>query len=227
MHFCNHDNSDYTVFCIHRTWRNKIMFNRLIYKLTHVIVDNIEYVDGYPFVSTFEENYGYFETERTAEAFIVKHKEDLDKYNGFYILEAWVKDPTHLDQCPTALFERTYDKDGELICAEATYRFIPNQHDVLAEDLVRFNGRDKVPFKKGDIAMFYDWYNNKILPCKIGEIPFNTEQAKQYESLEYIDDSYLVYPIPIPEQDNHEHIQSCFMFTEERFKKMIDGYEQT
>lgn len=202
------------------------MFNRLIYKLTHVIIDNIEYVDNLPFVSTFEENYGYFESEISAESFIVKHKEEMCHYNGFYILEAWIKEPTHLDQCATALFERTYDKDGNLICTELTYRFIPNQHDVLAEEFIKFKGRDNIPFKKGDTAMFYDWYNNKISPCKVGEVPFNTEAAKQFENLEYMDDSYLVYPIPIPDQDNHEHIQSCFMFTENQFKKMIDNYEQ-
>ena len=38
-----------------------------------------------------------------------------------------------------------------------------------------------------------------------------------------MDDSYLVYPLPIPEYDNHEHIQSCFMFTEDMFKKMIEN----
>lgn len=202
------------------------MFNRLIYKVTHVIINEINYIDNYIFASTFENNYGYFEMERTANAFIKKHKAELNNYNGFYILEAWIKEPTHIDQCEMPLFERTYDKDGELICSESTYRFIPNHHDVLAEKDVRFKGRDDIPFKKGDIAMFYDWYNNKISPCKIGEVPFTTEQAKKYENLEYMDDSYLIYPIPIPEKDNHEHIQSCFMFTEDQFKKMIENYEQ-
>lgn len=201
------------------------MFNRLIYKLIHVIIEDVKNIDNHIVAYTFEENNGYFETERTAESFIEKHKEDLN-YNGFYILEAWVKDPTHVEQCFTALFEKTYDKDGNLICSDETYRFIPNQHDALAEEEVRFNGRDKIPFKKGDIAWFYDWNNNKISPCQISEVPFDTEEAKEYENLEYMDDSYLVYPIPIPEYDNHEHIQSCFIFTEEVFKKMIESYDK-
>ena len=199
------------------------MFTRLIYKLIHVIIDEIKTIDGYNVASTFEENNGYFDYERDAEAFIAKHKNDLDNYNGFYIIEAWVKDPTHIEQCFTSLFIKTYDKDGNLICSDVTYRFIPNQHDALAEDDVRFNGRDDIPFNKGDIAWFYDWSNSCISPCKISELPFNSEEAKRYESLEYMDDSYLVYPLPIPEYDNHEHIQSCFMFTEDMFKKMIEN----
>ena len=103
------------------------MFTRLIYKLIHVIIDEVKTIDGYNVASTFEENNGYFDYERDAEAFIAKHKNDLDNYNGFYIIEAWVKDPTHIEQCFTSLFIKTYDKDGNLICSDVTYRFIPNR----------------------------------------------------------------------------------------------------
>ena len=203
-----------------------IMFTRLIYKLTHVIIDEVKIINDYNVAFTFEENNGYFDYERDAESFIVKHKNDLNNYNGFYIIEAWVKEPTHVEQCFTPLFIKTLDKDGEIICYDLTYRFIPNQHDALAENDVKFCGRDNVPFKKNDIGWFYDWTNNCISPCKISELPFNTEQAKQYENLEYMDDSYLVYPLPIPEYDNHEHIQSCFMFTDDMFKKMIENNDE-
>jgi len=202
------------------------MFTRLIYKLTHVIIDEVKIINDYNVAFTFEENNGYFDYERDAESFIVKHKNDLNNYNGFYIIEAWVKEPTHVEQCFTPLFIKTLDKDGEIICYDLTYRFIPNQHDALAENDVKFCGRDNVPFKKNDIGWFYDWTNNCISPCKISELPFNTEQAKQYENLEYMDDSYLVYPLPIPEYDNHEHIQSCFMFTDDMFKKMIENNDE-
>ena len=203
-----------------------IMFTRLIYKLTHVIIDEVKIINDYNVAFTFEENNGYFDYERDAESFIIKHKNDLNNYNGFYIIEAWVKEPTHVEQCFTPLFIKTLDKDGEIICYDLTYRFIPNQHDALAENDIKFCGRDNVPFKKNDIGWFYDWTNNRISPCKISELPFNTEQAKQYENLEYMDDSYLVYPLPIPEYDNHEHIQSCFMFTDDMFKKMIENNDE-
>ena len=202
------------------------MFTRLIYKLTHVIIDEVKIINDYNVAFTFEENNGYFDYERDAESFIIKHKNDLNNYNGFYIIEAWVKEPTHVEQCFTPLFIKTLDKDGEIICYDLTYRFIPNQHDALAENDIKFCGRDNVPFKKNDIGWFYDWTNNRISPCKISELPFNTEQAKQYENLEYMDDSYLVYPLPIPEYDNHEHIQSCFMFTDDMFKKMIENNDE-
>lgn len=198
--------------------RRRLSFHRFIYKLTRVTVDNVEVIDGYSCANTHEDDSGYFLSELAIEEFILKHCEDNP---GFYIVEAYVYNPTHLYQCSSSVFEYTLDRRGDLICSNDTLNFCPQSTELMADDLIHFKGRDDIKIKKGEIAWFYNG-KDKILPCEIGEIPFTTEEAKRYESLDSYDDSFLIYPLPKPDgQDNHDHILSYYVFTEKTFKTII------
>ena len=194
-----------------------ISFGRLVYKLTRVNIGEVRLENNLYTVDTYETHSGYFLSEVAVNEFITE--QNLEGI-GFYIVEVYVYNPTNLYQCQSSLYEYTLDVKGHIICMNDTLSFSPNMNDVLAEEITKFHGRDDIKIKKGDRAWFYNG-KDQIVPCEIGEIPFTKKEAKKYGSLDFYDDSFLVYPLPKPEYDNHDHILSCYVFSEDTFNKII------
>ena len=194
------------------------MLNKLIYKLSKVYVyDYVEKSRNLK-IECKETRYGYFDSIIAVESFIRKHNHDD---NCFFITRTYIFNPTHGGQTESYLTERTYDSKCNILCDCPTHHFVVNFNEMFGNEHTRFTGRNNPIFKKGDTAWFYDEIDEILYKCKIGEIPFNEEQAKNYDCLEWYDDSYLVYPMPHKENiDNHQHIVSCMMFTDDFVKEI-------
>lgn len=192
------------------------MLNKLIYELTKVRV--YDYVDENE-IRCRSIRFGYFDTVIAAEDFIRKHNHDE---NCFFIMRTFVFNPSHYGQTSDYLTERTYDAHAEMLCDCKTHHFVVNFNELYGRQATVFTGRDDCVLHKRDVAWFYDGHDDVLRRCEICETPFDTEQAKNYDCLEYRDDSYIVYPLPIPDEDNHQHIISCYVFTVEQVKKMTD-----
>ena len=89
-----------------------------------------------------------------------------------------------------------------------------------SQEAARFTGRDMYRLKKNSNAWFYDMHEQKLCRCKIGGLPFTTNQAKKFGWLDWYDDSYIVYPYPENKEDNHQHILSCELLTNTHVKNM-------
>ena len=188
--------------------------------MTKIIVDDF-YNNSHNKIYCWEEPSGYFESEIEAISFIKKHNKEN---NSFFLLRAWIFNPSHRGQCNDYLYEECYNADGDLICKNPTYHFIVNFNELNGDKYIYFTGRDDVRLNKNDLAWFYDIRAHKLCKCKIGEIPWNTKKCKEFDqNLDWYDDSYLIYPLPIPEDnsDNHQHILSCYMFTDEYIQKLL------
>lgn len=168
-----------------------------------------------------EESFGYFASSIEAVAFIKKHNH---LPNTFFTVKSYVFNPTHGGQCIDYLFEMCYDSMGELICKNPTYHFTVNFKELHGDEFTYFKGRDDDRLHKGDFAWFYDSYEKKLCKCKIGEVPFTSGQYKKYkkyQKLDWREDSYLVYPLD--DQNNHQHILSCYIFTEDFINNLLDN----
>lgn len=160
---------------------------------------------------------GFFDSKTGIVDFIKKHTKQA---NYFYVVKAWVFNPTHVGQTEDNLFEYTLNSEGEVICENPTHHFVVTLNELNGNEKTIFTGRNDDRLNKGDIAWFYDEYDCSLNRCKVGELPFDKDRAQQCDILEWRDDSYLVYPYPIPPEDNHQHIISCYMFTERDIDNM-------
>lgn len=194
------------------------MFSKLIYELIKVYV--YDYIDDseHTRIDCHSCSSGFFDSILSVESFIKKHNPDK---NCFFIARSHVFNPTHRGQTEDYLTERTYDCHGNTICDCSTHHFVVNFKEMFSEKPTRFTGRDNLVCEKNEIAWFYDEHDDILQKCEISEVPFNKKRAKKFECLDYYDDSYLVYPLPKPETDNHQHITSCFIFNDEQIKNMM------
>lgn len=195
------------------------MYSKLIYKLTKILV--YDYVEGSDKnqINCYSIGYGFFDNPLNVIYFIHKHNKDK---NCFFICRSYVFNPIHSAQCEDYVFETTYDYKGDVMCDCPTNHFVVNYHELVDNEAIKFKGRTHPIAKKDDIAWYYDCCEEILQKCKIGEPPFNKTKAKKYEQLDWYDDSYLVYPLPIQEYDNHQHIISCYMFSDKMIKNMTN-----
>ena len=183
------------------------MIGKLIYELTKVLV--YDYVDENT-IECHSIKSGFFESQIDAEGYIRKHNHDK---NCFFIARTYVFNPTHSGQTEDFVTQRTYDSNGEVICVCSTHHFVINYHEMFGGEATLFKGRDDIKLRKNSVAWFYDEYDEVLCKCKIGEVPLSTKKAAKFDCLEWYDDSFLVYPLPLTDKDNHQHIISCFMFS--------------
>ena len=192
------------------------MISEAIYQLTKVIISPEHVFENKIYCTSWES--GYFENTILAEEFIRRHN---DTKNCFFILKSYIFNPVHNSQCGDFITERVYDHKGDILCDCPTHHFIINKKNLLGQTDVVFKGRDDNRFKKGDIAWFYNSYEEALEKCVIGEIPWTTEKVKEHKDtlLEWYDDSYLIYPVT--DNKNHQHIISCYMFTDDFIKSHV------
>lgn len=191
------------------------MNSTIIYELRKVTV--YDFADENR-IDCNEYHFGFFEGIMTAESFIRKHNHE---HNCFFIMRSWVFNPMHNGQATEYLWERTYDINGKTICDCPTHHFILNFKQLFGERATMFSGRTRPKIKRKDIAWYYDRHNKVLQRCIVDEVPCNKTQAKK-KSLEWYDDSYIVYPLPLSNDlDDHKHVLSCYMITNDKIEKMI------
>lgn len=189
-----------------------------IYQLTKVIIYSEDKTENKIYCSSVP--FGYFENTILAEEFIRKHNKAK---NCFFILKSYIFNPLHNSQCIDFITERTYNYKGDLLCDCPTHHFIINKKNLFGQTDVIFKGRNNNKFKKEDIAWFYNSYEKTLEKCQIKEIPWTPDQVKKHKeiSLEWYDDSYLVYPVE--DNKNHQHIISCYMFTDDFIESCVSN----
>ena len=196
------------------------MLNKLIYELTKVYVYDYAEKSRKFKIDCSSRPSGFFDSVISVEEFIRKHNHDN---NCFFICRSYVFNPKHSGQTEDFLTQRTYDNTGNILCDCPTYHFVVNYNEMFGDKYGKFVGRDKCILNKGDRGWYYDEISEQLCKCEIGEIPFDTKKASEYDCLDWYDDSYLVYPMPKPQNlDNHQHIISCFIFTDEFINAMIN-----
>lgn len=188
--------------------------SNLIYELEKIYVSNHSEITENK-IDTYSEPSGYFDSVFLAETYMKKHNKD-DTHH-FFIMRSWVINPTYYDQVYDYITERTYDYEGNLICDCNTHHIATNLKILNEIDNIKFKGRDDCPYKKDDIVWCYK--TGYLIRCKIGELPFDTEKSKNYDCLDYTDDSYLVYPLN--EMCSHDHILSCYVFSTKFVNSLI------
>lgn len=191
------------------------MISQSICKLIKVFV--LEHISDYE-INCNEQDSGYFDGQICAIQYIKRHNKDK---NCFFILRNYVFNPTHIGQTTDYINESTYDSDGELLCNCPTFHFVVNYKELRASEQTYFKGRNNPILMRNDIGWFYDTYQEKLCKCIVDIPPINIKDAKKYKSLDYFDDSYLVYPLPKTDNDNHQHIISCYMFTDEYVQNIM------
>lgn len=190
------------------------MLSKLIYQLNKV--ELVEHEDENT-IGCHCSPSGFFDSRTGITDFVKKHTKQS---NCFYVVKAWIFNPTHAAQTHDNLFEYTMDSEGQIICENPTFHFVVNFNELNGNEKTIFQGRNDDRLNKGDSAWFYDELECTLNRCEVCEIPFDRERAQQCEFLDWRDDSYLVYPCPVPEEDNHQHIPSCYMFTEKDVDSM-------
>ena len=160
---------------------------------------------------------GFFNSDISLREFIRKHEH---KKNVFFIARVWVFNPTHYGQTHDNIYEYSLTCNGELICKNPTHHFVVNKNELNSQEATQFIGRDEYRLRKNSNAWFYDMHEQKLCRCKIGGLPFTTNQAKKFGWLDWYDDSYIVYPYPENKEDNHQHILSCELLTNTHVKNM-------
>lgn len=165
--------------------------------------------------SCYERHLGFFEVPSDVKE-SVKKTEDV----VFAYIKVWILNPEIFEHGTKYFYMYTLDKDGNFIYIEPTHHFFhgntPNGHV--------FVGRNEHFAEKGEDAWFYEPSWNAFFKCKIGDVPPSKEFAlKRYGLLDWRDDSYLVYPYRDMEEgkDNHRHIQTCFIFSDEYIEKNL------
>lgn len=195
------------------------MISKLIYKLSVISIRN-ELDDNT--IEVAEYHCGFFGSFLLVQDFINKHK--FTPYS-FLMVETFVLNPTHQGQAKENVNEYLLDIEGNIICKNETTHFIVNYNDIDSRDEAIFKGRDDKRIRKNDIAWFYDSENNKLCKCQVGEVPFTTKKAEKFGYLDYLDDSYLVYPLPLQKKDNHQHILSSYMLTNKFIKDLLKKFD--
>lgn len=192
------------------------MLNKLIYRLTKILVH--DYVDNTHknVIECSKVPFGYFDSIMSVEKFMKKHNHDT---NCFFILKSYILNPIHGGQAEDNLNEATYDNAGNLICECKTHHFIVNYKELHAEETTIFRGRNTDMFPKNSIVWMYDVYDNVLVKCTVGERPYNIDEAAKNNSLEWYDDSYLLYPTN--DEKNHTHSLSCYVLSNEYVTKMF------
>ena len=163
---------------------------------------------------------GFFDSDILLRDFIRKHEH---KKNVFFIVKVWILNPTHYGQTHENVYEYTVDSDGELICKNPTHHFVVNKNELNSQEATQFIGRDEYRLRKNSNAWFYDERTKILNKCQISDLPYTQNQAKKYEHLDWYDDSYIVFPLPLPKDklDNHQHILSCMLFTQSFIKSLL------
>ena len=193
------------------------MLNKLIYRLTKILVH--DYVDNTHknVIKCSKVPFGYFDNKFSAEEFIRKHNHDT---NCFFILKSYVLNPIHSGQSEDNLNEATYDNTGNLICECKTHHFIVNYKELHGEEMTIFRGRNTDMYCKNSTVWMYDIYDNVLVKCIVGERPYNIDEAANNNSLEWYDDSYLLYSMN--DKTNHMHSLSCYVLSNEYVMNILN-----
>ena len=194
------------------------MLNRLIYKLNKIII--YDYDDTNPnIIQCRSLMSGYFDSTVDISQYIKRHNNDT---KCFFIARSYVFNPIHSGQTNDCVTERTYDCYGNNLCICPTHHFIVNYNEINGAKVTRFMGRNNCVCNNDDIGWYYDKNDETLRKCKIINTPYDTKTAKKYKTLEWYDDSYLVYPLPLKKKNDHQHIISCYMFNEKFIEKIMD-----
>ena len=192
------------------------MLNKLIYRLTKILVH--DYVDGTckNVIECSKVPFGYFDSKMSVEKFMRKHNHDT---NCFFILKSYILNPVHSGQAEDNLNEASYDNEGNLICECKTHHFIVQYNELHGEKPTIFRGRSTDMYPKNSTVWMYDVYDNVLIKCTVGERPYNIDEAAKNNSLEWYDDSYLLYPVN--DETNHTHSLSCYVLSNEYVMTMF------
>ena len=74
-----------------------------------------------------------------------------------------------------------------------------------------FRGRSTDMYCKNSTVWMYDIYDNVLVKCIVEKRPYNIDEAINNNSLEWYDDSYLLYPVN--NKTNHMHSLSCYVLS--------------
>ena len=203
------------------------MEEKLIYKLTKVEVWPESWSRDYENGSADAYSYpfGLFDSKEGVVEFI--KKDSTPKPLGkFFVVTVWLCNPVSSESAVECYYVYTLDESGDEICVNDTKNFA--LHD---ESEIVFNGRDDDRILDGDKAWYYDEYEGKLLRCTVGAGPLTKKECAEHHArtlIDSYDDSYLVYPDKYnPEEQSdeprlvHQHILSCYMFTDEFVKSLL------
>lgn len=193
------------------------MLNKLIYRLTKILVHDYADDSHKNVIECSRMPFGYFDNKLSVEKFMRKHNHDT---NCFFILQSYVLNPTHGGQGEDYINEASYDSAGNMICECKTHHFIVNYKELNAEEMTIFRGRSTDMYRKNSIVWMYDAYDNALIKCIVGERPYNIDEAAKNNSLEWYDDSYLLYPMN--DERNHTHALSCYVLSNEYVMNMLN-----
>ena len=82
-----------------------------------------------------------------------------------------------------------------------------------------FRGRSTDMYCKNSTVWMYDIYDNVLIKCIVEKIPYNIDEAINNNSLEWYDDSYLLYPVN--NKTNHTHSLSCYVLSNKYVMKIL------
>ena len=192
------------------------MFNKLIYRLTKILVH--DYVDNTRknVIECSKVPFGYFDSKMSVEKFMKKHNHDT---NCFFILKSYILNPVHSGQAEDNLNEASYDNAGNLICECKTHHFIVQYNELHGDEMTIFRGRSTDMYPKNSTVWMYDAYDDVLIKCIVGEHPYRKNELSSDVHLDWYDDSYLLYPIN--NKNNHTHALSCYVFSDDYIHKMI------